>query len=134
MFPIPPQIVTYVKQSNLKSRSELPKGGRHDSNRCCSTRQSAGNGKHSYSSVSSEYSGSGVDRITQAHKRDKMARKRNRLGLIPGRATRDHAETRALLGDRLQLAQLRSETAGSTTLRHGDRWARHSFHSRPLET
>ncbi len=42
--------------------------------------------------------------------------------------------TRALLGDRLRLAQVRSETERPTAVHHRDRWARHSFHSRSFET
>ena len=49
------------------------------------------------------------------------------------RAARDDAETRTLLGDRLQLAQGRGETERPTAIHNRDRWARHSFHSRSVE-
>ena len=41
---------------------------------------------------------------------------------------------RALLGDRLRLAQVRGETERPAAIHHRDRWAGHSFHSRPFET
>src|SRR5580692_8932001 len=50
------------------------------------------------------------------------------------RAARDDSSARALLGDRLRLAQDRGEAEGAAAVHHRDRWARHSFHSRPFET
>ena len=47
--------------------------------------------------------------IAQAHTRDRVARAGNGRGSIARRAARDDAETRALLGDGLRLAQGRSE-------------------------
>ena len=56
-----------------------------------------------------ECSGSGTYRIAQAHQRDQVARAGNGHGCIARRAARDDAGTRALLGDRLRLAQGRGE-------------------------
>ena len=39
-------------------------------------------------------------------------------------------EARTLLGDGVRLAQVRSEAEGPAAVRHRDRWARHSLHSR----
>ena len=55
-------------------------------------------------------------------------------GCIARRAARDDAETRALLGDRVRLAQDRGETERPAAVHHRDRWAGHSFHSRSFET
>ena len=41
---------------------------------------------------------------------------------------------RALLGDRLRLAQVRGETERPAAVHHRDRRAGHPFHSRPFET
>ncbi len=51
---------------------------------------------------------------------------------LAGRAARDDAGARALLGHRLRLAQVRGETERPAELRHRDRRAGHSFHSRSL--
>ena len=50
-----------------------------------------------------------------------------------GRAARDDAKTRAVLGHRLRLAQVRGETESPAAVHHRDRWARHSFHSCSFE-
>ena len=76
----------------------------------------------------------GVGRASQTHSGDTVARPGNRDGHIARRAARDDAETRALLGDGLRLAQMRSETERPAAFHHRDRRARHSFHSRPFET
>ena len=52
---------------------------------------------------------------------------------IAGRAARDDAEARALLGDGLRLAQGRGAAQRPAAVHHRDRRARHSFHSRPFE-
>ena len=43
--------------------------------------------------------------LRRTHRRDALARKGDRRGSVAGRAARDDAGTRALLGDRLRLAQ-----------------------------
>ena len=47
---------------------------------------------------------------------------------------RDDSGAGALLGDRVRLAQDRGETERPAAVHHRDRWAGHSFHSRPFET
>ena len=64
---------------------------------------------------------------------DTVARPRNGRGSVAGRAARDDAETRPLLGDRIRLAQGRGEAEGAAAIHHRDRWTRHSFHSRAFE-
>ena len=64
---------------------------------------------------------------------DEVARAGDGHGRLAGRAARDDAETRALLGDRLRLAQGRGAAQRPAAFHHRDRRARHSFHSRPLE-
>ena len=51
---------------------------------------------------------------------------------LAGRAARDDAGSRAVLGDRLRLAQVRGEAERPAALHHRDRRARHPFHPRPL--
>ena len=67
-------------------------------------------------------------------KRDQVTGTGNGRGSIARRATRDDSKTRALLGDRLRLAQGRGETELPTEFHYRNRWARHSFHSRSFET
>ena len=75
-----------------------------------------------------------LDRIAPAHQRDPVARTRNGHRCIPRRTARDDAGARALLGDRVRLAQGRSKTERPAAVHDRDRWAGHSFHSRPFET
>ena len=56
-----------------------------------------------------------------------------RQGCNAGRATRDDAEARAVLGDGLRLAQDRGQAECPAAVHHRDRRARHSFHSCSLE-
>ena len=58
----------------------------------------------------------------------------DRHGSVAGRAARDDSETRALLGDRLRLAQVRGEAECPAAIHHRDRWGRHSFHPRSFQT
>ena len=58
------------------------------------------------SPVSRRCSGGGTDRIAQAHQRDTVARAGNGHGCIARRAARDDSGPRALLGDRVRLAQV----------------------------
>ena len=69
----------------------------------------------------------------QTHRGDAVARKRDCRRSIARRAARDDAETRALLGDGLRLAQVRGEAQRAAAIHHNDRWIRHSFHSRSVE-
>src|ERR1700722_19696743 len=57
-----------------------------------------------------------------------MARTRNRLGCVARRAASDGSGARALLGDRVRLAQDRGETECPSPVRDRDRWTGHSFH------
>ena len=50
-----------------------------------------------------------------------------------GVSARDDAGTRALLGDRVRLAQGRGEAERPAAVHHRDRRGRHSFHSRSFE-
>ena len=54
-------------------------------------------------------------------------------GPIAGRAIRDDAEARAVLGDGVRLAQDRGEAECAAAVHHRDRRARHSFHSCAFE-
>ena len=63
----------------------------------------------------------------------RAGRKGNGHGCIAGRAARDDAETRALLGDGVRLAQGRGETERPAEVHHRDRRAGHPFHSRAFE-
>ena len=65
-------------------------------------RRGGGNGD---SALSGERSGSGTDGTAPAHQGDAVAREGNRHGLVAGRAARLHSSARALLGDRVRLAQ-----------------------------
>ena len=84
------------------------------------------------SPVSGGLFGGGADRAAQARNRDPVARARDGQRRLAGRAARDDAGARALLGDRLRLAQVRGETERPAELHHRDRRAGHPFHSRPL--
>ncbi len=53
---------------------------------------------------------------------------------IARRAVGDDSGTRALLGHGLRLAQVRGETERPAAIHDRDRWARHAFHPRSLET
>jgi pimeloyl-ACP methyl ester carboxylesterase len=57
----------------------------------------------------------------------------NRSRCIAGRAARDDAEARALLGDDYDWRKVRGEAERPAAVHHRDRRARHSFHSRSLE-
>ena len=46
----------------------------------------------------------------------------------------DDSGTRALLGDRLRLAQMRGETESPAAVHNRDRWTGYSFHSHSFET
>jgi hypothetical protein len=74
-----------------------------------------------------------ADRLAPAHRRDPVTREGNRRRLYAGRAARDRAEARALLGDGLRLAQGRSAPQRRAELHHQDRWSRHPLHSRAFE-
>src|ERR1700722_9217909 len=74
-------------------------------------------------SLPRQRTGSGACRIAQTHKRDKVARTGNGHGCIARRPARDDSGTRALLGDRLRLAQDRGETERTAAIHYRDRWA-----------
>src|SRR5215467_4711123 len=73
-------------------------------------------------------------RPAPAHRRDAVAREGNRRRSNARRAPRDDAGTRALLGDRVRLAQVRGETERPPAVHDRDRWARHPLHSRSFAT
>ena len=75
----------------------------------------------------------GARRPSPAHRRDALARTGDGRGCIARRAARDDAGARALLGDRLRLAQGRGEAERPAAVHDRDRRAGHSFHPRPLE-
>src|SRR3954453_18036261 len=52
---------------------------------------------------------------------------------VAGRAAGDDAGARALLGDRVRLAQVRGETEGATALHHRDRRTGHPLRPHPLQ-
>ena len=72
--------------------------------------------------------------LAPAHQRDQVARTGTGRGCIARRAARDDAEARALLGDRLRLAEGGGEAQCPAAVHHRDRWAGHPLHSRSLET
>ena len=84
-------------------------------------------------SVPRPFSGRGAGRSAQTCKRDEVAQPGKRQGCNAGRAIRDHAEARTVLGDGLRLAQDRVQAECVAAVHHRDRWDRHSFHSYPLE-
>src|ERR1700676_3379907 len=92
-------VKTIIARSVDGRIQDYSKGGHHDSDHWCTTKQRAG---RCYSSVSEgECSGSGTYRIAQAHQRDKVARTRNGYRCIPRSTARDDAGARALLGNRV---------------------------------
>ena len=66
--------------------------------------------------------------------RDEVALAGTGDGRVARRAARDDARTRALLADRLRLAQGRSEAERLAAIHDDDRRGGHSFHSRSFET
>ena len=88
--------------------------------------------EHRCSSVSGRFSGGGAHRAAPARKRDPVARAGDGQRRFAGRAARDDAGARAVLGDRLRLAQVRGETERPAELHHRDRRARHPLHPRSL--
>ena len=78
-------------------------------------------------------SGRGARRPETPHRGDALAAKETRHRPVAGRAARDDAEARALLGDRVRLAQVRGEAQRPAAIHHRDRWGRHSLHPRAFE-
>src|SRR6266567_4268892 len=95
--------------SNQKIQN-YSKGGPYDRHQCYTTRQQAGSRQECDPSVSGECAGSGTDRLAPAYRRNTLAGAGNRHGLFARRATRLHSSARAVLGDRLQLAEVRGAT------------------------
>src|SRR6266404_1363381 len=122
-----------IARSIVGAIQTYSRGGHHDRKHCCTTSQQTGR-QGCDSPVSGEFSGNGAYRIAEAHQRNQVAGTGNSHGCNARRAARDYAEPRALLGDRLRLAQVRGETERAAAIHHRDRWARHSFHSRPFKT
>ena len=89
---------------------------------------------YSHPSVSCRCPRSRTHRNAQTHKGNAVARSGNGAGSIARPPARDRAETRALLGDRVRLAQGRGQTERPTEFHHRDRRSRHSLHSRSFET
>ena len=85
-------------------------------------------------SLPRRHSGRGPGRPPSTHRGHAVAREGDRRRSIAGRAARDDAGARALLGDGLRLAQVRGEAERPTAVHHRDRWARHSLHSRSFAT
>ncbi len=86
------------------------KGVSRDSTDDYTSGQRAGNGKERHSPVPCKCSRGRTHRITSTHQHDKMAGSGNRFRCVPRRATGNDAGTRALLGDRIRLAQDRGPT------------------------
>ena len=75
-----------------------------------------------------------IDDLRRRLAATQLAREGDRPGLIPGRAARDDAEARAVLGDGLRLAQVRGEAERPAAVHYRDRWAGYPLHPRPLTT
>ena len=63
---------------------------------------------------------------------DALAREGDRRGSVAGRAARDDAGARALLGQRLRLPEVRGEAERAAAVHHGDRRPRHPLHPRQV--
>ena len=88
--------------------------------------------QHRHSPVPNRLRGGGARRPAPAHRRDQVARARDGRRRLAGRAARDHAGPRALLGDGLRLEQVRGAAERPAELRDRDRRAGHPLHPRPL--
>src|SRR6266568_2016282 len=74
----------------------------------------------------------GPRRPAPAHRRDALAREGDRPRSFAGRAAGNDAETRALLGHRLRLPEVRGEAECPTAVHDRDRRPRHPLHPRPV--
>ena len=68
-----------------------------------------------------------------AHRGHALAREGGRRGCLPGRAAGDDPGARALLGDRVRLAQVRGEAERLPAVHHRDRRAGHPLRPRALQ-
>ena len=80
-----------------------------------------------------ELSRGGSQRAAQANTRDAVARAGDGCGRFAGRPARDDSGARALLGDGLRLVQVPGAAERPPAVRHRDRRAGHSLHSRSLK-
>ena len=96
--------------------SDTTPGGAHVSDRSLRGRQ------HRHPRVPDRLSRVGVDGAAPARQRDQVARARDGRRRLPGRAARDHAGARPLLGDGLRLAPLRGQAEPPAELPDRNRW------------
>src|SRR6202023_3039577 len=82
-----------------------------------STSEDGGQRRH-HPPVQGPLLGRGARRLEAPHRGDAVAGQGDRVGSVAGRAARDDAEARALLGERLRLAQVRGEAERPAELRH----------------
>ena len=90
-------------------------------------------GRHSDPSVHDRDPQSGPRRPAGAHRGHALAREGGRRRCVAGRAAGDDPGSRALLGDRARLAQVRGQAQLGAQLHHRDRRAGHPLRPRSLE-
>src|SRR3981189_3626851 len=115
-------VKTMIARSIVGAIQTKSRGAHHDRKHGCTTSQQTGR-QGCDSPVSGEFSGNGAYRIAEAHQRNQVAGTGNSHGCNARRAARDDSSTRALLGDRIRLAQVRGETERPAAIHHRDRWA-----------
>ena len=111
----------------------LSRGGRRESSSWCSHRGGQHRRGHRNPPILLPRTRTGACRNAPARQHGDLAGAGNGRGCISGRATRHDAEARALLGDRLRLAQGRGADQCAAQLPHRDGRTGHPFHSRSLE-